>query len=109
MPVMIIISCIPYYATSVLALMPFDWADPVSTVMHYVFCTIDPPYLLFGGLFYIWRVGFLVVPHTHSREALLGHPSAARRSPVNCPSSPHAEPEHALCRWCARRRPVALF
>lgn len=45
---------IPYIAVALLdAMRNSDTAE----ILHYVFCVIDPPYLVFGGIYYIDRVG----------------------------------------------------
>ncbi|KAL3876747.1 hypothetical protein ACJMK2_034544 [Sinanodonta woodiana] len=31
-------------------------SESVAAILHYVFCFIDPPYLIFGGIFYIDKV-----------------------------------------------------
>ena len=31
-----------------------------AKIVHYVMCTIDPPYVIFGGIYYIDRVRYLI-------------------------------------------------
>ncbi|XP_064604121.1 cholesterol transporter ABCA5-like [Liolophura sinensis] len=46
-------SMIPYIAVALLdAMRNSDTAE----IIHYVFCVIDPPYLVFGGIYYIDRM-----------------------------------------------------
>jgi hypothetical protein len=44
---------VPYLLVSILDMVA---SSNIATALHYVFCFIDPVYLMFGGFYYIDRV-----------------------------------------------------
>ena len=49
---------IPYVAVSVVDMVSADISgSKAAQIMHLVFLIIDPPYAIFGGLYFLSRVG----------------------------------------------------
>ncbi|XP_041352800.1 cholesterol transporter ABCA5-like [Gigantopelta aegis] len=51
--VFLVIGMFPYMA---IALMDMFGMSDIAEILHYVFTVIDPPYIIFGGIYYIDRV-----------------------------------------------------
>jgi len=48
------LSYMPYIPISILDMLLES--ETVPTILHYVFCALDPAYLIFGGIYYIDKV-----------------------------------------------------
>ena len=50
---------IPYVAVQVVDQVAYD--SNVAIWLHYIFCVIDPLYLMYGGIYFIFRVSGLTL------------------------------------------------